>query len=478
MDRELLCTTLLLLKEILGKEENRPMAKMGTVAKLKKRTIIIVAFIMTGLVIVAGRLLYFQTVMADELQQKAVEQQLSDKTLMARRGSIYDKNGALLAQSLTVWNIVLEPKAIKTEEDRILIVNGLSELLNVDKNSLYQKSKKETWYEIVKRKVSTDEKDKVLELMDQLYAEHQVPNAVRTIEDYKRFYTNDNFAANVLGFVGSDNQGLAGVEYQYDDYLKGKNGRLVVSRDSIGNEMPFPYEQKIDAVDGYNLTLTIDQTIQSIMEKYVRETIKEFNVGNRGCAIMLDVKKGAILGLACEGSFDPNDPFTIADAKVAKQIEALPADKQEAAEGAALSRQWRNKAVSDTYIPGSVFKMVMASAVLSEGFINENTRFQCAGSYSPFEGAPMIDCWESRGHGTETLEQALCNSCNPAFMQMGFMLGREKYYEYYVAFGFSEKTGIDLPGESEDIFFSTKDKAVNGMSLMDLAVVLSDRTLK
>ena len=446
------------------------MAKMGTMAKLKKRTIWIVAFIALGFVVVSARLLYFQTVMADELQQKAVEQQLSDKTLTARRGSIYDKNGVLLAQSLTVWNVVLEPNGIKTEEDRVLIVNTLSELLNIDKNKLYETSKKNSWYEVIKKKVSTDEKDKVTEAMAKLYKEHKVPNSVRMVEDYKRFYTNDNFAADVLGFVGADSQGLAGVEYQYDDYLKGKNGRLVVSRDSIGNEMPFPYEQKIEAVDGYNLTLTIDQNIQSIMEKYVRETIKEFNVGNRGCAVMLDVKKGAILGLACEGSFDPNDPFTVADKKIAKQIEALPADKQEEAEGIALSRQWRNKAVSDTYIPGSVFKMVMASAVLSEGFINEKTRFKCSGSYSPFEGAPMIDCWESRGHGTETLEQALCNSCNPAFMQMGFMLGREKYYEYYVAFGFSEKTGIDLPGESDDIFFSTKDKAINGMGLMDLAV--------
>ena len=367
------------------------MAKMGTMAKLKKRTIWIVAFIALGFVVVSARLLYFQTVMADELQQKAVEQQLSDKTLTARRGSIYDKNGVLLAQSLTVWNVVLEPNGIKTEEDRVLIVNTLSELLNIDKNKLYETSKKNSWYEVIKKKVSTDEKDKVTEAMAKLYKEHKVPNSVRMVEDYKRFYTNDNFAADVLGFVGADSQGLAGVEYQYDDYLKGKNGRLVVSRDSIGNEMPFPYEQKIEAVDGYNLTLTIDQNIQSIMEKYVRETIKEFNVGNRGCAVMLDVKKGAILGLACEGSFDPNDPFTVADKKVAKQIEALPADKQEEAEGIALSRQWRNKAVSDTYIPGSVFKMVMASAVLSEGFINEKTRFKCSGSYSPFEGAPMID---------------------------------------------------------------------------------------
>ena len=447
------------------------MAKRGTTAKLNRRTFFIVGLIIAGLVMVAARLLYFQTVMAEELQKRAVEQQLSDTTLSARRGSIYDKNGNLLAQSLTVWNIVLEPANIKTDDDRKLITDGLVKLLNVDKNDLYERAGRNNFYEVVKRKVSTDVKDKVMEFVSELYREHGVPVAVKAIEDYKRYYTNDNFAADVIGFVGADSQGLAGVEYQYNEYLKGKNGRLVVARNAIGNEMPFPYEQKIDAVDGYNLTLTIDENIQSIMEKYVRETIKEFNVGNRGCAIMMDVKTGGILGFACEGSFDPNDPFTVSDKKAAKKIAALPEDKQAAAENAELSRQWRNKGVSDTYIPGSVFKMVMASAVLSEGMINENTRFECAGSYAPFEGAPMIDCWESRGHGTETLEQALCNSCNPAFMQMGFMLGREKYYEYYVAFGMSEKTGIDLPGESEDIFFnSSSAKSINGMDLTDLAV--------
>ena len=447
------------------------MAKRGTTATLKKRTIGIVAFIVAGLVLVSARLLYFQTVMAEELQKRAVEQQLSDTTISARRGSIYDRNGNLLAQSLTVWNIVLEPANIKNEEARVKITDGLSKILGVDKNDLYDKSKKDNFYEVIKRKVPTDVKDKVMEFASNLYAKDKIPVAVKAVEDYRRYYTHDDFAADVLGFVGADGQGLAGVEYQYDEYLKGKNGRLVVSRNAIGNEMPFPYEQKIDAIDGYNLTLTIDENIQSIMEKYVRETIKEFNVGNRGCAIMMEVKTGKILGFACEGSFNPNDPFTIADTKAAKRIEALPENERDTAESAELSRQWRNKGVSDTYIPGSVFKMVMASSVLSEGLITDKTRFECKGSYAPFEGSPMIDCWESNGHGTETLEQALCNSCNPAFMQMGFMLGREKYYEYYVAFGFSEKTGIDLPGESEDIFFNSgSEKAINGMDLTDLAV--------
>ncbi len=448
------------------------MAKKGTSAKFKNRSVfIIVMILVVGFGLVAGRLLYLQTFMAEELQQRAVEQQLSDTTISAKRGSIYDANGNLLAQSITVWNIVLEPANIKEEEDRDLIADGLAKILDVDKDKVYQQTKENNYYEMVKRKVSTDVKDKVVEFAQQLYSEHGISGVIDTIEDYKRYYIHDSFAADVLGFVGSDNQGLSGVEYEYDDYLKGKNGRLVVARNAIGNEMPFPYEQKIDAVDGYNLTLSIDENIQSIMEKYVRETLKEFNVANRGCAIMLNVRTGAILGFACEDSYNPNEPFKVANEKVAKQIEALPEDKQDAATATALSRQWRNKGVSDTYIPGSVFKMVMASAVLSEGLIKPDTRFECSGSYAPFEGAPMIDCWDSAGHGTETLEQALCNSCNPAFMQMGFMLGREKYYEYYVAFGMSEKTDIDLPGESDDIFFHTSAKdVIHGMDLTDLAV--------
>ena len=462
----------ILKKDIDGrKEELIFMAKRGTTAKLWVRSAVIMAIIIIGFILVSARLLYFQTFMAEELEQKAVEQQLSDTTISARRGSIYDKNGKLLAQSVTVWNIVLEPANIKTEDARTKISSGLSEILGVDKSEIYNKSKKNNFYEVVARKVPTYIKDKVIEFGEKLYEEDNIPLSVKYIEDYKRYYTNDNFAADVIGFVGADSQGLAGVEYQYDDYLKGKAGRLVVARNAIGNEMPFPYEQKIDATDGYNLTLSIDENIQKTMEKYVRETLKEFNVGNRGCAIMINVKTGGILGFACEESFDPNEPFEVADKALAQKIDALPEKEQSKAYTDALNKQWRNKGVSDTYIPGSVFKMVMASAVLSEGLIKSDTRFQCSGSYAPFEGAPMIDCWQSSGHGTETLEQALCNSCNPAFMQMGFMLGREKYYEYYVAFGFSDKTGIDLPGESDDIFFSnTSSTAIHGMDLTDLAV--------
>lgn len=446
------------------------MARLGASVRMKRRSVIMmVLIIVLGFGMVSGRLLYLQTFMAEDLQQRATEQQLSDTSLSAKRGSIYDCNGNILAQSITVWNIVLEPANIRDDEDRAIVAKGLSDILGVEYDKVYKQTQEKNYYSVVKRKVDTDVKDTVLEFSAKISEENGITNVIKTIEDYKRYYTNDNFLGDVLGFVGNDSQGLSGVEYQYDDYLNGKPGRLVIARNAIGEAMPYEYEQKVDAVDGYNLTLTIDEYIQSVMEKYVRETIDEFHVANRGCAIMMNVKTGAIIGFACEGSFDPNNPFEIADEKVRAEIEALPEDQQDEATIKAQSKQWRNKGVSDTYVPGSVFKMVTASAILSEGLNNKNTRFECSGSYIPFEGSGSISCWSSLGHGEQTLEKALCNSCNPAFMQMGNMLGREKFYEYYVAFGMSEKTGIDLPGESDDVFFNTEG-GVCGMDLTDLAV--------
>lgn len=455
------------------------MAKKGASAKLWNRSIIImVLIIVLGFGTVAGRLLYLQTYMAEELQQRAVNQQLITTSVSAKRGSIYDRNGNILAQSVTVWKIIMEPALIPDDEEkRMYIAEGLSRILGVDKQEVFEQTKENHYYAVIDTGVETDKKDEVMEFRKELSEKYNLGNCLRAVEDYKRYYTHDNFLADVLGFVGADGQGLEGVEYEYDDYLTGKAGRLVTARNAAGQEMPFDYEQKIEATDGYHLTLTIDEYIQSVMEKYVRETIKEFRVTNRGCAMMMNVKTGAVLGFACEGSFNPNQPFKIADEEVAKEIKKLPEDQQAQAIGKAQAKQWRNKGVSDTYVPGSVFKMVTASAVLSEGMNHKDTRFQCDGAYAPFEGSSPISCWLHGGHGSQDLETALCNSCNPAFMQMGFMLGREKFYEYYVAFGFSEKTGIDLPGESDDVFFN-KDNQVCGMDLTDLAVASFGQNFK
>ncbi len=431
------------------------MANKGPTVMLWRRSLVVLLVILIGgFGSVIARLLYLQTYMAPELQQKAIDQQLADTTISAKRGSIYDRNGKVLAQSATVWKIVIAPIYLETDNDRHIVADGLAKILELDSDDIYKKTLKKSYYIEVKRQVDTETREKVLDFAEKIKEENNISQAINTIEDFKRSYPMNSFAANILGFVGSDGQGLEGLEAQYDEYLTGRPGRIITAQNGVGTEMPFQYQQKVDAQDGYNLTLTIDETIQRIMEKYVKQAIVENKVANRGCAIMVEVKTGAVLGMAVEGSYDPNEPFEIADEAVKKKIAKLPKDKQAEAANNALTEQWRNKAVADTYVPGSVFKPVTTAAVLSEKLVDDSTRFNCIGYIVPYEGERRIDCHVGEpGHGSQTLLEALMNSCNPAFVQMGFMLGSEKFYQYYTAFGFSEKTGIDLPGESEDIFF-------------------------
>lgn len=457
------------------------MAKKGATATLWNRSqITMLIIIVLGFGSVFFRLFQLQILESDQLKEEAVDQQLYDTAVSAKRGSIYDVNGNILAQSVSAWDIVLAPAKFKNddEESRKIVARGLSELIEEDYDYLLKKTHENTYYVLLRSKVDANMKDKILAFNDQIYKEHDIGSVVELHENYKRYYTHDNFAGAILGFVGNDGDGLEGIEYQYNEELNGNSGRVVVAQDATKNPLPYQYEQKTDAVDGNNIVLTIDENIQSIMEKYVRQTLKEFNVKNRGCAVMMNVKTGALLGLACEESFDPNHPQKLQDEKKNAEIEALPEDQQNSAYVKALQAQWRNKAVSDTYVPGSVFKMITASAVLSEDLVElDDVAFSCSGTYSPYDGAGYIDCWNYSGHGSQTIADALCNSCNPAFMQMGFMLMQDKFYEYYVAFGFSEKTGIDLPGESSSVFFSTSGEP-HGIGLMDLAVASFGQNFK
>ncbi len=457
------------------------MAKKGAAITLWRRsTITMMIIIILGFGTVIARLVYLQVYQSEDLQKRAVEQQLHDTTVSAKRGNIYDCGGNVLAQSITAWDIVLAPAEFKDddEEGRKLVAEGLSEILGIDKDDMLKKTHENSYYVMLKRKADAELKDKVLAFSDKMYEKHKISGVIQLLENYKRYYTHDNFAGALLGFVGDDNQGLEGIEYQYNEELNGNTGRIIIAQDAQNNPLPYQYEQKVEATDGYNIVLTIDENIQAIMEKYVRETIKEFKVSNRGCAILMRVKTGEILGFACEESYDPNDPYTIKDKNKVKEIEALPKDKQGEARSKALNAQWRNKGISDTYVPGSVFKMITASAVLSEGKVKPDEKvFECDGSYVPYDGASAIPCWQFSGHGQQNIGTALCNSCNPAFMQMGNMLGREKFYEYFVAFGFAEKTGVDLPGESNSVFFNQAGEPA-GMSLMDLAVASFGQNFK
>lgn len=444
------------------------MANVGSNKTIIGRTKIWLALLLiVGFGIAIARLFYFSIIKGDELQQKAYSLQLNDTTISAKRGSIYDTNGKVLAQSATVWQVVLAPIYFETDEQRTLVAQRLAEILDLNQNDVYEKTKEKTYYSVVKRKVETKEKDEVLKLVEELQEKYNLGNVIELIEDYKRYYPYGDFASTILGFTGSDGEGLEGIEYQYNSYLTGVPGRVITAKNAHGTEMPFEYEQKIDAQDGNNIVLTIDETIQHIMEKYLQQGIEENKVTNRAVAIMMEVETGAILGMAVEGGYDLNDPFTIADEDVQKQIDALAESEKDTAESEALTKQWRNKAVADTYYPGSVFKAITSCMGWSEGVITDSSSYSCTGSYVPFEGADAVHCHNTSGHGVQSYKEALCNSCNPAFMQIGNAVGAEKFWEYYQAFGFSEKTGIDLPGEQSDIFFGD---GTGEMQPMDLAV--------
>ena len=398
------------------------------------------------------RLGYLQLVQSSELQKKAVDQQLSDTELSAKRGTIYDTNGKILAASASVWKVVLAPIYFDNDEERRIVAKGLSEILEVDEQEIFEKAQQESYYVEVKRQIESDVREKVLKFMDVLADEHEIYSTVYLLDDYKRYYPYGSLASSVIGFTGADEQGLAGLEYQYDEVLTGSPGRLVTAVDSLGTAMPFEYSQNIPAGDGDNLVLTIDETIQSIAEKYMLQGIEDNAVFNRGVCIIMDVNTGAVRAMASVGGFDLNDPFTLPAAKE-EEIKKLPEDKRADARYEALSNMWRNKAVSDTYYPGSVFKMCTAAMALEEGLVNENSTFYCSGHYTVADTTLGCHIRDYGGHGTQNLRESIKNSCNPALMQIGELLGIDLFNQYYDAFGFSERTGIDLPGEAEDIYF-------------------------
>ena len=428
----------------------------------RRSLFVLAALIFLGFGVSIARLAYLQLVQGNMLKQMATEQQLKDTKLNPKRGTIYDCNMKPLAQSATVWTVVLEPNYLEDDESKELVANGLSEILELDKSEILEKTGKKSYYSVLKRKIDTDVKDKVVAFLK----EYKIKSGVRLVEDYKRYYPYNDFASAALGFVGTDSQGLSGVENYYNADLKGESGVLLTARNALGTDMPFDYEKMISAKNGNDLVLCIDEVIQHFLERSLDEGIKNNLVQNKAVAIMMDVNDGSILGMAVRGGYDLNKPFELLDEEEQKSIDALPEEERSKAKAEALEKQWRNKAVSDTYMPGSVFKMITTAMGFEENLINENTNFFCSGSIVPFKGARPIKCHKAGGHGAQNFVKAFCNSCNPAFVNLGQIIGSEKFYQYYDAFGFTEKTGIDLPGEAQGIFFS-KD---GSMSQIDLAV--------
>lgn len=444
-----------------SKNNSKKRAEKGPAQRLRQRTAILILLILVlGFGAAVLRLTYLTTVQSSELQESAVDLQLADTTVSAKRGTIYDANGNVLAESASVWQVVMSPVNFKNDKQRQAAAKGLSEIFDLEYNDVLDDTKQQSHYVVVKRRIESDEREKVLELLDTLKKDYSCSGVIQLLDDYKRYYPKNSLASSVIGFTGSDDQGLEGIEYEYDSYLSGTPGRIITAQNARGTDMPFRYEQNVESEDGNNVYLTIDETIQSICEKYMQKGVEDNNVLNKGVCIAMDVNTGAILAMVTTDGYDLNNPYELS-AKDKKKIKSTAKSKQAEAESAALSNMWRNKAVADTYMPGSVFKMCVASAALEENLVNEKTSFTCTGSIS-VEGE-TIHCSNISGHGTQNFVEVISNSCNPAFIQIGQMLGAGKFRQYYQGFGFSDKTGIDLPGEAEDSFW--KEGKMGGVDL-------------
>lgn len=444
-----------------SKNKSKKRAEKGPAQRLRQRTAILILLILVlGFGAAVLRLTYLTTVQSSELQESAVDLQLADTTVSAKRGTIYDANGNVLAESASVWQVVMSPVNFKNDKQRQAAAKGLSEIFDLEYNDVLDDTKQQSHYVVVKRRIESDEREKVLQLIDTLKKDYSCSGVIQLLDDYKRYYPKNSLASSVIGFTGSDDQGLEGIEYEYDSYLSGTPGRIITAQNARGTDMPFRYEQNVESEDGNNVYLTIDETIQSICEKYMQKGVEDNNVLNKGVCIAMDVNTGAILAMVTTDGYDLNNPYELS-AKDKKKIKSTAKSKQAEAESAALSAMWRNKAVADTYMPGSVFKMCVASAALEENLVNEKTSFTCTGSIS-VEGE-TIHCSNISGHGTQNFVEVISNSCNPAFIQIGQMLGAGKFRQYYQGFGFSDKTGIDLPGEAEDSFW--KEGKMGGVDL-------------
>lgn len=444
-----------------SKNNSKKRAEKGPAQRLRQRTAILILLILVlGFGAAVLRLTYLTTVQSSELQESAVDLQLADTTVSAKRGTIYDANGNVLAESASVWQVVMSPVNFKNDKQRQAAAKGLSEIFDLEYNDVLDDTKQQSHYVVVKRRIESDEREKVLELIDTLKKDYSCSGVIQLLDDYKRYYPKNSLASSVIGFTGSDDQGLEGIEYEYDSYLSGTPGRIITAQNARGTDMPFRYEQNVESEDGNNVYLTIDETIQSICEKYMQKGVEDNNVLNKGVCIAMDVNTGEILAMVTTDGYDLNNPYELS-AKDKKKIKSTAKSKQAEAESAALSNMWRNKAVADTYMPGSVFKMCVASAALEENLVNEKTSFTCTGSIS-VEGE-TIHCSNISGHGTQNFVEVISNSCNPAFIQIGQMLGAGKFRQYYQGFGFSDKTGIDLPGEAENSFW--KEGKMGGVDL-------------
>ncbi|WP_295865859.1 penicillin-binding transpeptidase domain-containing protein [uncultured Oscillibacter sp.] len=478
---------------------------------IRRRTVLLMGLL--GVAVFAALLfkLYdLQIVRHEELQEKAVAQQTRSAVVTASRGAIYDKNGEIMAVSATAETVCISPYDIenhKDTQDKEYVARGLARILELDESAVLEKmGKTNLQYVELKRKVEQDTADEVRRFINgEIDAEGNPLTTVnadgKTVllsdptktparlhgiflnADSKRYYPYGTLASQVIGFVGSENTGLYGLEAKYDGVLEGTEGLTVTAKTNTGEDMLYQYEQYYDAENGDSLMLTLDVSVQSCLEKGIESMVDKFGAKHGGAGIVMDVNTGGILAMASYPTFDLNDPFTIydknlsaqTDAALAKALAGLTEGSEEYAAArsktvnAALGEQWRNRCISDTYEPGSTFKPITLAAALEEGLVNLSSTFNCTGSITVPGWPKAINCSNHAGHGLQNLMEATGHSCNPAFISMGLKIGTQKYYQYLKSFGLMEKTGVDEISETVGMFAGEKDFNSNVVSLASYA---------
>ena len=486
---------------------------------IRGRTVLLMSLLgITTFLVLFWKLFDLQINRHDEMLDRAVRQQTRSASISASRGTIYDRNGNIMAVSATAETINISPREIaefvnnqeKANEeaaeraagkgqsysppalrDQTYIARGLSRILEVDQEKIEKRMERtNSMYETIRSKTEREMADEVRRFINgEIDPEgNEIPKdqqkrlqGVWIQPDSKRYYTYSSLASNVLGFVTAENQGGVGLEAKYNDALEGTSGLTVTAKNAAGTPLLFGYEQFYDPENGHDLSLTIDVEVQSYLEKGMESMLEKYGAKNGGTGIVMDVNSAAIIAMASFSNYDLNQPGVIKDEKLQEKLDAQLLELEEKkesyeseedyekavseAKSAAVQTQWRNKCIDSTYEPGSTFKPITLAIGLEEGVISKNSTFQCSGSTMVKGWNKPIYCSKKAGHGHQSLVQAVGNSCNPAFISMGLKIGTEKYYEYLRSFGLMEKTGVDMIGEVQGIFAPDKDFNSNIVSL-------------
>ncbi len=439
---------------------------------IKKRSMAVLIIFIAMWSFLVGRLFMLQVVNHKKYQQSVSDNVQRMSTVSAERGEILDKNNVVLATNLSVWRVFISPVDIEGPEQAQFICRNLSEILDVDYDTIYNRALRENRAdETVKRNVEKNLADKVLAFIEKNNLSKQIHLEATT----KRYYPYDTLAANVIGFTGTDG-GSYGVELQYNKYLTGTPGRYITAKNGLGMDMPFKYESYINAEDGYDIVTTVDMRIQQLLEKQLKLTYEESKSGGGVTGIVMDVNTGGILAMAQYPTYDLNSPTTLCDEYLA-ELDALNfvqgSEDYKEKYNELLYSTWNNKAVSWLYEPGSTFKVITASMALEEKLVNQTETFNCTGAIMVPGYSQPVHCHKRTGHGRMTFAVGLQQSCNPTLVTIGQRIGSSLFYDYFTSYGYTSKTGIDLRGEAGGLYVS-KDK----LNTVELSVYSFGQTFK